>query len=70
MEEKFNKIREIVNLFGEDAFYSIDITKYGIRFQGDITRDSVRLAEDAGFTKQKTSAYIVFEKDDNRLTFV
>jgi len=70
MEEKFNKIREVVNLFGEDAFYSIDITKYGIRFQGDINKDSVRLAEESGFEKTKTVVYITYEKDDNRLTFV
>jgi hypothetical protein len=70
MEEKFNKIREIVNLFGEDAFYSIDITKYGIRFQGDVTRDSVRIAEDAGFKKEKGGTYLAYNKDNNRLTFV
>ena len=69
MEEKFNKIREVVNLFGEDAFYSIDITKYGIRFQGDINKDSVRLAEESGFEKTGTIVYITYYKDKITLIF-
>jgi len=69
MEEKFNKIREIVNIFGEDAFYSIDITKYGIRFQGDINKDSVRLAEESGFEKTSTVVYITYYKDKITLIF-
>ena len=70
MEEKFNKIREVVNLFGEDAFYSIDITNYGIRYQGYINRDSIQIAEDAGYTKEKTEKFLVYKKDVSRLTFV
>ena len=69
MEEKFNKIREVLAIFGEKAFYSITISPWDIKFQGDITRDSIRIAEDAGFIKEK-GTIIQYKKDNNHVIFM
>jgi hypothetical protein len=69
MEQKFERIREVLGIFGEDAFYSIAMTNYEIRFQGNITRKSVELAEDAGYIKESSTSYITYKKDKNVLIF-
>jgi hypothetical protein len=69
MEQKFERIREVLGIFGEDAFYSIDITQYSIRFQGYISKDSVRFAEELGYTRDKSINFISYKKENCTLIF-
>jgi DNA-binding winged helix-turn-helix (wHTH) protein len=69
MEEKFNEIRTVLGAFGEDAFYNITISRYGISFQGEITIDSIAHAENLGYTKDKTVGQIRYSKGNDSLIF-
>ena len=69
MEEKFNTIREVLGIFGEDAFYSITITKWEVRMQGYATRESFGIAVDNGFIKEEGITYIKFHRDKTVVIF-
>ena len=68
MRQHFKTIEETLELFGNEAFYTISVDNFGISFQGKFHSQIVRECLDEGYTFGNSSnGYVILTKNQIRI---
>lgn len=69
MRKNFKTIEEMLDLFGDEAFYAIGLYEYSVTFQGKFNSSMiVRCQQDGYVASVNESGYLELKKDNVTIT--
>ena len=69
MKQDLKTIEEMLDLFGEDAFYTISLYGYNIAFQGKFNSSIIKRCQQDGYTHDlQDNGYVYMRKNNIVIT--